>query len=188
MFIWFSSELIKSYRKKTKEFSQLANFHRPKPGISQGSTSWGRKVSHPLVVVIICNAHYVSSMWHHLCPILIASLLVHGMGRKLFTNHPSRRKLSAFSKIHLWALIGLTSLKLILARIVWVKGWGAERFWQSDESEVGFTWPFCFHKHERYGSLIIPTLSFGLVAFCVLKTLTSGLSSDRCPCGEIKHS
>lgn len=123
-------------------------------------------------------------MWHH----LVLPWLHHYWCRK-WEGDCSQTTIPEESCQHsqnVFMSINSSNFNESLARIVWVKGWGFKRAWQSDESEVGSVWPFCFHKHERYSSAIIPTQSFGLVRFCVPKTPKSGLSSGRCPCGRNK--
>lgn len=153
--------------------------------MSQGSTSWGRKISYPLVDVIICNAYYVFSVWHH----LVLPWLPHcwcveweeNCSQTTIPKESCQHSQNKFMSLNRTNFNEVNSSQNCVSKRV--------RLWEI----LAARWirsllhlAFCFHKHKRYGNVIILILSFGLVAFCVLKSLTSGLNSDGCPYGRIK--
>lgn len=149
--IAFDLSSLKLTQRK-KDLSQLADFHRTKAGSSWGSASWGRNSPHPTVDVI-CNAHSVSSMWH--C--LVLPWLHHFWCRE-WDGDCSQTTIPDESCQHsqnVFMSIISANCNESLTRIVWAKGRGFKRSWQSDESEVSFIWPFSFHRHKRYGNVFL---------------------------------
>lgn len=181
----FHTSSLKSDLKK-KKFPVLADFHRAKAGSSWGSTSWGRKVSHPAVDVAICNAHLVSSMWHH----LVLPWLHHCWCRE-WEGDCSQTTIPEESCQHsqnVFMSVNSINFNESLARIVWAKGWGSKRSWQSDESEVGFILAFLLpHTWKIQQCNYSYTVLWTSLVLCA-ENPKSGLSSGRCPCGGIKHS